>query len=143
MTVSEKAAFLKGLIEGSDLKFGEKEQKVVDALIDLICDMAQTVTNTAKDVDELYETVEDVYDELDAVEEDLDELFGDEDIGDDEQQLYDVECQNCHEIICIDEETLMKGELECPNCGEKLEFGLDICGGNCGGCSGCGGNDEE
>ena len=145
MTISEKAAFFKGLVEGSELHFGEKEQKVVDALIDLVCDMAQTITKTTEDVDDLYDSVEEFYEELNDIEDDLDELFDDEDYDDDEQ-LYDVECQNCHEIICVDGETLIKGGLECPNCGEKLEFDFDdFCSGDCGGCGSCGGcgeNDE-
>jgi len=34
---------------------------------------------------------------------------------------------------------LCEGEIDCPNCGEKLEFDLDDldCEGDCEGCTGC------
>ena len=45
MGISEKAAYLKGLVEGSNLGFNDSQQKVVDALLDLIQDMATAVTD--------------------------------------------------------------------------------------------------
>ena len=36
----------------------------------------------------------------------------------------EVECA-CGEVIDFDEETLEKGSIVCPNCGETLEFSLE------------------
>ena len=66
MGISEKAAYLKGLVEGSNLGFNESQQKVVDALLDLIQDMATAVTDIDSDVDTLFENVDDICDELDV-----------------------------------------------------------------------------
>ena len=46
------------------------------------------------------------------------------DFGDEDTTVYEVECA-CGEIIDFDEETLEKGSIVCPNCGETLEFSLD------------------
>ncbi|MBQ5885019.1 MAG: hypothetical protein IIW79_01225, partial [Clostridia bacterium] len=61
---------------------------------------------------------EDLYDDED--EDDCDCCCGDED-------FYEVECPACHETICLDEDMLCEGEIECPNCGTDLEFDFDEC----------------
>ena len=38
---------------------------------------------------------------------------------------YDVTCPVCGNTICLDEDLLQMGEMECPNCGEHLEFDID------------------
>ena len=60
-------------------------------------------------------------DEDDFEDEDYEEGF---DFGDEETTIYEVECA-CGEIIDFDEETLEKGSMKCPNCGELLEFSLE------------------
>lgn len=127
MTILERAAYLKGLMDGSELTFGDKEKKVVDAVMELLSDMAEQITEMDEGIGDLYDGLETVYDSLDAIEEDLDYLFDGEegcdcDSEDGEEQLYDVECPKCHEVTCIDEDTLLLGDINCPNCGEKLEF---------------------
>ena len=42
-----------------------------------------------------------------------------------EDEFYDICCPNCDEEFCVDEETLLEGGIECPNCGEHLEFDID------------------
>ena len=46
----------------------------------------------------------------------------DEDCGD---EFYDVTCPSCDTTFCVDEETLLEGGIECPNCGENLEFEIE------------------
>ena len=36
-----------------------------------------------------------------------------------------MECPKCGDIICLDEDMLDEGEIDCPNCGEKLEFDFE------------------
>ena len=60
MTLTEKAAYLKGLIEGYELNNDSKEGKVYTALIDLLDDLAMSVEDTEAGVDELYEVVEEI-----------------------------------------------------------------------------------
>lgn len=145
MSINEKMAYLKGLMEGSGLTFGDKEQKIVGAMMDMLSDMAAKITEVDEDLSNLYDGFDDVCDSLDDIEEDIGYLMDDEggcSCGhhhDGEESLYDVECPKCHEVICIDEDTLLGGDIDCPNCGEKLEFDFDISPD----CKDCGKGEEE
>ncbi|MBQ7131715.1 MAG: hypothetical protein IJO29_04000 [Oscillospiraceae bacterium] len=71
------------------------------------------------DVSEIVESVE----EVDEVSDDEpDEVIAEEETADDE--LYEVICPTCNDTICITESILLDGSMECPNCGEFLEFDL-------------------
>ena len=120
MTITEKVAYLKGLMEGLDLEKTTKEGKVLAAMADILEDMALTVADSCDQIDAIdedLETLEEyVYDELD-LDDDYDFDFDDDDSGE-----YEFECPNCHEVVFIDESVFEEGkEIECPNCGAKLE----------------------
>ncbi len=120
MTITEKVAYLKGLMEGLDLDKTTKEGKVLAAMADILEDMALTVADSCDQIDAIdedLETLEEyVYDELD-LDDDYDFDFDDDDSGE-----YEFECPNCHEVVFIDESVFEEGkEIECPNCGAKLE----------------------
>ena len=146
MTISEKAAYLKGLMDGLKLDTEKPEGQMISAIVDLLGD----VTRRLADVEE---TTINICDELDEIEEDLDAIedfiMDDEDedddwdddyedddwdddedyeegfdFGDEETTIYEVKC-TCGEVIDFDEETLEKGSMICPNCGETLEFSFD------------------
>ena len=128
MGISERLAYIKGLLEGSGLKFGATEQKLVDALIELLTDMAGTITDMEEDLCELYDGFDALCENLDDLEGDIDYLFDGDDAElrlNENDMLYDVECPNCKEFTCIDEDTLLQGDISCPGCGEKLEFDVD------------------
>ncbi len=135
MTVTEKVAYLKGLVEGLDLGKDDKEKKVINAVLDVLEDLALAVSD-------LDDEMELVTEQLDAVDEDLadlEEVFYEElddcdcdcdcddcDCGCDcDDELYEVECPNCGEVIVLDEEIILDGEIDCPACGELLEFDCD------------------
>ena len=144
MTISEKAAYLKGLMDGLKLNTEAPEGQMIAAIVDLLGDVTKRLTDVE-------ETTIAISDELDEIEEDLDAIedfildeededyddFDDEDyyddedyedegfdFGDEETTIYEVECA-CGEIIDFDEETLEKGSMTCPNCGETLEFSFE------------------
>ena len=143
MTISEKSAYLKGLMDGLSLNKETDEGKMIAAIVDLLGDMAKRITD-------IEETTIAISDELDEIEEDLDAIedfimddedeWDDEDddeddswegwdeddeegfdFGDEDSTIYEVECA-CGEIINFDEDTLEEGSIICPNCGETLEF---------------------
>ena len=94
---------------------------------------------------DLEEGFNDVADQVDAVDEDLasleDEVYGSED-DDEEECYYEVTCPSCNETVCLSESIIGDGQIECPNCGELLEFDLDDVDDGCGcGCD-CGHDDE-
>ena len=128
MTNTEKVAYIRGLAEGLELDENKKEVKVLNAIIDLLDDMALSMT-------ELKDNVDDMADQLDAVDEDLgsveEDFYGDdedEDSDEDDEDdacYYEVTCPKCNEKVCLSEDILEKGEISCPNCGESLEFDFD------------------
>lgn len=133
MEITEKVAYIKGLIDGMGIGDDTKEGKVIRAIVDVLDDIALSVSDLEDSVDLLGE-------QLDAIDEDVDELYEDyfgEDEDDDydddfDGELYEVECSSCGEVICIDEDMLDEGEINCPACGEPLEFDLDgIIGDEC------------
>ena len=137
MTLSEKSAYLKGLMDGLKLDTEKDEGKMIAAIVDMLSDVAETVAD-------LEDVVDTISDELDCIEdylldeddededdyedyddEDEDDAEDDEyDFGDDEV-LYEVKCPTCGEEITIDEQMLDEGSTVCPNCGEELEFDLE------------------
>ena len=72
----------------------------------------------------------------------------DDDDEDDEENeddvFYEVTCDACGQKLNVSEDVLLEGEIECPNCGELLEFDFsDIFDGEeCdpADCEGCGSN---
>ncbi len=140
MTVTEKVAYLKGLAEGLALDESKPEAKLIKAMIDVLDDIALSVSDLEDGLDLISE-------QLDAVDEDLDELEGfvyeelddcccDDccDDDDEEEEYYDVECPSCGEVICVDGDILEEGSINCPNCNELLEFEIDC---DCDDCEGC------
>ena len=124
MTVTEKAAYLKGLAEGLDLDADKPESKLIKAMIEVIDEMALSVSD-------LEDSMDMVVEQLDAVDEDLaeveDYLFEEDDDYSEAEDgdYFEVECPACGETICLDESILTKDSIECPACGETLEFDFD------------------
>ena len=142
MTISEKAAYLKGLMDGMKLSTDTDEGKMIAAIVDLLGDMAKRITDIEETTIAISDELDEIEEDLDAIEDFIldeedfeDEDFEDEwdededieegfDFGDEETTIYEVECA-CGEIIDFDEEVLEQGSMICPNCSESLEFSLD------------------
>ncbi len=125
MEIGEKVAYIKGLIEGLGLDDSTKEGKVILAIVDVLDEIALSVSDLEDSVDILGEQMETLDEDLEDIYE---EIFGEDDEEDDGEfdgELYEVECPSCGEIICLDEDMLDEGEIDCPSCGEPLEFDLD------------------
>lgn len=124
MTITEKVAFLKGLMEGMKLDESKDEIKLISAVVDVLDDIALTVSDMEDGLDLISEQV-------DAVDEDLDELESfvyDEDCDCDccdDEDVYEVTCPSCGNTVFVDGDILEDGEIDCPSCGEKLEFEFD------------------
>ena len=140
MTITEKSAYLKGLMDGLNLNTQSDEGKMIAAIVDLLGDVTQRMTDIEETTIAISDELDEIEEDLDAIEDfimdeedddyfdELDDEDWDEeegfDFGDEETTIYEVECA-CGEIIDFDEETLEKGSIACPNCGETLEFSLE------------------
>ena len=136
MTITERAAYIKGLAEGLGLDDSTKEGKILNALISAFDDMALTVADLEAELDELTEEVDAIDEDLGSLEEDFYELDEEDDCDcgcdcedcsdeDFDGDLYEVCCPTCGDVVCIDSDMLEEGQTTCPNCGELLEFDLE------------------
>lgn len=134
MDLNAKAAYIRGLMSGMEFDENSKNGKVITAMMDLLEELAGTVTEHDDALDQ-------VYDELDTLDEDMDDLmadlYEDEDDGEDdgEEATYEVTCPNCNTVTTVDEDSLLNKELVCPNCGAAFDIEFENCDGNCESCS--------
>ena len=135
MTLSEKTAYLKGLMEGMNIDTETNEGKLFKAIIETLDDIALTVSDVEDVVDAICDELDTIEDDLDTIEEYLldeedcdceDEYYDEDDEYDfGDETIYEVKCPTCGSVINLDEEMLEAGSVDCPDCGEELEFDLD------------------
>ena len=141
MTLSEKSAYLKGLMDGLNLNKETAEGKMIAGIVDLLHDMTSTISDLEENAIAVSDELDEIEEDLDAIEEflmdDDDEDYDDEeddydfvddddeDFDYDEEVIYDVTCPTCGEELHLDEETILKESIHCPKCNELLEFDFD------------------
>ena len=149
MTISEKSAYLKGLMDGLKLDTETNEGKMIAAIVDLLGDMTKKVVDIEDTTIAISDELDEIEEDLDAIEDyildeedDEDDDYVDEDgwdddeddeeddgeegfdFGDEETTVYEVQCA-CGNIIDFDEDVLESGSIGCDKCGETLEFSFD------------------
>ncbi len=133
MTIGEKVSYITGLAEGLALDESTKEGKVLNAIIDVLGDIAEAIDEIDADLNEVTDVVIDLEDsvadledevyDLDDEDEDYDDY--DEDDDDDLDELYETTCPECKNTFNFDYEQAATGTMDCPNCGAHLEFQLE------------------
>ena len=143
MELKEKAAYLKGLVEGLGIDESTKEGKVIKAMSELLCEMAQTVDSIDEDITQAYDQINDLSEELEDLEADL---YEDDDADEEEdaenaddtedendeddnadvasEPYYEVACPACGETVYVSEDDLDAGEAICPSCKVAFEVAL-------------------
>lgn len=142
MTNLERVAYIRGLMAGLELDADKNEVRVINAIVELLEDMALSIEDLEEGYNEMADLLETVDDDLASLE---DDFYGDEDDcgcdcgccdDDDDECYYEVTCPTCGETICLSEDLISEGQMDCPNCGENLEFDLDdvedVCDCGCG-----------
>lgn len=154
MTISEKSAYLKGLMDGLKLDTETNEGKMIAAIVDLLGDMSKRMVDIEDTTIAISDELDEIEEDLDAIEDfildeddedDWDEDYEDDedyydpeeddsedeeepeegfDFGDEDSTIYEVECA-CGNVIDFDEEVLESGSIVCPKCGETLEFSFE------------------
>ncbi len=146
MTLSEKAAYLKGLMDGLDLNKESAEGKMIAGIVDLLGEMTTSISDLEENAIAVSDELDEIEEDLDAIEEylmdeddeddddfddeddyefDDEEDEEDEDDEDDEEVIYDVTCPTCGEVLHLDEDTILQESIHCPKCNELLEFEFD------------------
>ena len=146
MTISEKSAYLKGLMDGLKLDTETAEGKMISSIVDLLCDVTKKLTDVEDTTIAISDELDEIEEDLDAIEDfimdeddddyddddDYEDDFDDEDeddeegfdFSDEDSIIYEVKC-TCGNVIDFDEETLEEGSIVCDQCGETLEFSLE------------------
>lgn len=144
-TLTEKLSYIQGLCEGLELDGTTKEGKVLLAVVELLDELTDTVSQLDSDIDEIYEEIDAIDEDLTDVEDALlyddedeeescscghhhDEEDEDEDMSefyDEENPIYEITCPNCGEVVCMDEDMLFSPDCACPNCGTPFEIEMD------------------
>ena len=100
MNISEKAAYLKGLISGMEYDVNTKEGKLFAGIIDLLEDISLSVLDLEDETATLGEYVEEL----------------DHDLGELEEDCYNCDCCEDDDCDCCGDFE----ELKCPACGESI-----------------------
>ena len=168
MTISEKVAYLKGMMEGMELETEKGNGKLLAKIVEILNEMALEIEDLNEatvqlrdycdeldsdlgDVEEylLEEAEADDYDECEGCEgcdgyddeDEDDEDYDDEDEDEDEDEdddIIEALCPECGEEIFFDL-NIDPSDIICPSCGKHVSF---VCDGECGSCTGCDGIEE-
>ena len=143
--MKEKAAYLKGLIDGLGIDETTKEGKVIKAMSELLGELAEAVDAIDEDVTHAYAQINDLSEELEDLEADLyedddtddadeepeEDAEDAEDSGDDDdnadvagEPYYEVACPACGNTVYVSEDDLDAGEAICPSCNVAFEVAL-------------------
>lgn len=144
MTITEKAAYLRGLVEGQGLDPEAGEGKLWFVLSELVSDLAAEVKQLGNDQENLADSVEEVQVGMDYLEELLQDDYDDyEDLDEEEDDYYPFGDGKLHVVdeedvdeeedgdyddfngdvpLVEDDNDSVYYEVECPNCGEEIRF---------------------
>lgn len=150
MTISERAAYVKGLVAGLSLDGDSAEGKAIMALCDLCDDLAAEIKHISLRAGALEQALEDVNEYVDAIDSDLftveekldlndlledfgggldddydDEYDYDDDDDDDDDALYQITCPKCGaDCIFTDDDVIGEDGVICPECGEVIKWDI-------------------
>ena len=83
MTISEKAAYLKGLMDGLNLDTEKAEGKMIAAMVELLGDVTKRLTDVEETTIAISDELDEIEDDLDAIEDFI--MDEDEDDFEDEE----------------------------------------------------------
>ena len=110
MEITEKVAYLKGLMEGMKIDTETNEGKILSAMVDILEDIGLELEDLWNAQGELEDGLDVVSDDLEDIEdivydEDDEESFNDEyyeDDAEEDEDCYATTCPTCEETIYFD-----------------------------------------
>lgn len=131
MSLTEKVAYIKGVIDGMDFDKESNEGKIIDLIIDLLDDITKDVTDIYEDTQTLNSYIEEIDEDLGVLEEvvydehddcDCDCSCGDCDCDcdeceedDDDYDFFKAICPSCNEEVYLDN-SIDPSRVFCPSC---------------------------
>ena len=136
MTISEKSAYLKGLMDGLKLDTETNEGKMIAAIVDLLGDMSKRMVDIEDTTIAISDELDEIEEDLDAIEDFIMDEDDDDDDWDDEEDYYDPDDDEDDEDDDDDEEEPEEGfdfgdeettvyEVECA-CGNIIDFDEEV-----------------
>jgi DNA-directed RNA polymerase subunit RPC12/RpoP len=130
--LKERVAYLKGLAEGMQIDDSTNERKLLNAIINVLDDMALSVSDIEEEQNLLGEQVDSIDEDLAEIE----RVIFDDNEDECSDSLGEFDCPYCNKAICLDEDSIDEDdEVECPHCHEKIKINWEC------GCDDC--SDEE
>lgn len=133
--ISKQIAYLRGLMDGLDYDDSSKEGRIFECILGVLDEIDASIDDLYDYQDEIAEQVDIIDEDLAAIESEFaEECDGDcdccscdcDDFDDDDIEYYELDCPNCNETICLDEDFFdSDDDIVCPNCGEHIEIDLD------------------
>ena len=115
-----RVAYLQGLSAGMDIAADSKEGRILNGIIEVLDEMAQSFGNLEEAQGQLEDYLESVDEDLFQLEEDI---YGEAAEEAEEGEYLEVECPRCGEVVCFDSELAADEdvvEVTCPNCDEVV-----------------------
>ena len=136
MTISEKSAYLKGLMDGLKLDTETNEGKMIAAIVDLLGDMSKRMVDIEDTTIAISDELDEIEEDLDAIEDFIMDEEDDYDDWDDEEDYYDPDDDEDDDDDDDDEEEPEEGfdfgdeettiyEVECA-CGNIIDFDEEV-----------------
>jgi len=119
--LKSKVSYLRGLSAGLDLSPDAKEHRLINGIIEVLGEFAESVSELERAQEQLEEYVESIDEDLYSLE---DEIY--EDGGYSEDDFCEVECPRCGETVFFEKSVIEDGsdiEVLCPNCDEVVFTG--------------------
>mgnify|MGYP001363548432 CR=1 FL=1 len=136
MTISEKSAYLKGLMDGLKLDTETNEGKMIAAIVDLLGDMSKRMVDIEDTTIAISDELDEIEEDLDAIEDfildeddedDWDEDYEDYEDDEDDEDYYDPEEDDSEDEEGFDfgDEDSTIYEVECA-CGNVIDFDEEV-----------------
>ncbi len=136
MTISEKSAYLKGLMDGLKLDTETNEGKMIAAIVDLLGDMSKRMVDIEDTTIAISDELDEIEEDLDAIEDfimdeedDYDDWDDDEDddydFAEDEDDEDDEDEEEPEEGFDFGDEESTIYEVECA-CGNIIDFDEEV-----------------
>jgi DNA-directed RNA polymerase subunit delta len=124
--IKARAAYLRGLITGTEIAGGAKEKLVWEGLANFCDEVAEAVTDLQNSYDEFGEYIEAIDEDLSTVE----KYFYQNEADDEHEVLFSratdaetdtiaITCPNCHEELSF-QDSDQDYEVVCPDCGKVV-----------------------
>ena len=127
MIPTEKLDALNKLIKDLDIKGNTNEEKLFLAVTDALNEMAEILQSCDAAIDGLTEVLSDVEESVYELE---DEVFNESgsvsELGEYDDDIYDITCASCDKTITVDYDALGSGSVTCPGCGSLIEFTIEF-----------------